>query len=179
MRILLWFAVAGFAAWAVSDILEAIEGQRTPAVYYLTSAYHALAAIGVWGIHRVQSGNGWNISTIATVMQSVGLASVIALPLQMMASGLEPEAFVAEHPYFLVGGLLNVLGMIVLGVAIWRCGVFPRWTAAAIPLGAVAFITLGLANAGLIANVANVLLAATFVYLAGSALSGRTVRQRP
>lgn len=178
MRILLWFAIAGFGVWAASDIIEAVEGERTPAVYYLTSVYHALAAVGVWGIHRAQSDNGWNLSTLAAAMQSIGLAWVILLPLQMMSSGMEPRAFVAEHPYFVIGGILNVLGMIVFGAAIWRCGVYPRWTALVIPAGAVAFITLGLSDAGLIANLANVLLAATFVFLAGLALSGRAVLDR-
>ncbi|MEE4316213.1 MAG: hypothetical protein V2I74_04455, partial [Erythrobacter sp.] len=88
-------------------------------------------------------------------------------------SGMEPNEFAAQNPHFIAGGLLNVLGMIVLGVAIWRCGVFPRWTGIAIPVGAVLFITLGVADAGLIANIANVLLAATFVYLAVLGLGGR------
>lgn len=166
MKTLLWFAIVGFGIWAVSDILEAIEGARTPAVYYLTSAYHALAAIGVWGIHRVQSKTGLNLSSIATAMQSLGLAIVILLPIQMLQSGMEPAAFASQNPHFVAGGLLNVLGMIALGAAIWRCAVFPRWTAVAIPVGAVLFIVLGVSDAGLIANIANVALAATFVYLA-------------
>lgn len=166
MKILLWFAIAGFGVWAVSDILEAIEGARTPTVYYLTAIYHALAAIGVWGIHRVQSDTGWNLSTFATAMQSLGLAIVIVLPIQILHSGMEPAEFALQNPHFVAGGLLNVLGMIVLGIAIWRCAVFPRWTAVAIPVGAVLFITMGVADAGLLANIANVCLAAVFVYLA-------------
>lgn len=173
MKIFLWFAIAGFAAWAISDILEALVGGRTPMVYYLTSAYHALAAIGVWGIHRAQSDNGFNLSTIAAVMQSIGLAVVILLPLELMQSGMEPGEFAIQNPHFLAGGFLNVCGMIALGVAIWRCGVFPRWTAVAIPIGAVLFITLGVANAGLIANISNVLLAVTFIYIALLGLGGR------
>ena len=166
LKILLWFAIAGFGVWALSDILEAVEGARTPTVYYLTAIYHALAAIGVWGIHRVHSDNGWNLSTLATVMQSLGLAIVIVLPIQILHSGMEPGEFASQNPHFVAGGLLNVLGMIVLGVAIWRCAVFPRWTAFAIPIGAVLFITLGVADAGFVANIANVCLAAVFVYLA-------------
>ncbi|MEE4153092.1 MAG: hypothetical protein V2I27_02935 [Erythrobacter sp.] len=173
MKLLLWFAIAGFSAWAVSDILEALSGGRTPTVYYLTSVYHALAAVGVWGIHRAQSETGLNLSTIATVMQSVGLAIVVLLPLQLMRSGMEPSEFAIQNPHFIAGGLLNVLGMVALGAAIWRCGVFPRWTGVAIPIGAVLFITLGVANAGLIANIANVLLAAIFVYLAVLGLGAR------
>lgn len=170
MKVLLWFAIAGFGTWAVSDILEAIAGERTPAVYYLTAAYHALAAIGVWGIHRVQSGTGLNLSTMATAMQSLGLAIVIVLPIQIMRSGMEPGEYASQNPHFVAGGLLNVLGMIVLGLAIWRCAVFPRWTAVAIPVGAVLFLALGVTDAGLIANIANVSLAATFVYLAALGL---------
>ncbi|VXC64917.1 conserved membrane hypothetical protein [Arthrobacter sp. 9AX] len=82
---------------------------------------------------------------------------------------------------FLLGLLLAFLGSVLLGVAVWRSRVLPRWAGALWAVGAVVFyvlgVVLGLATTG--SSLPTQSIGAVLLAAAGGWIAGHASRQAP
>jgi hypothetical protein len=122
------------------------------AICILISSYLLVPAVlAVTGLVRQSRG-----SVIAGLLAQVGLviaigdAAVELMYWQMGRPGADHQQMTALAAHYEdapgaaliynVGGIAVVVGLIWLGVLLWRSGAVPRWSAAALPLGTVANI---------------------------------------
>ena len=85
MKYLLYAGILGFSFWMVSEIIEIVNGYN-PTVYYLTSGYHFLAGIGIWGLFKVQPNDKNTLGKIGAVITLVAYLSLTYFPITVMNS---------------------------------------------------------------------------------------------
>jgi hypothetical protein len=172
MNYLLYAAMLGFACWMLSEVLEIVQNGYSPAVYYLTSAYHFLAGLGVWGLFKAQTPDKNVFNRVSTAMASVAYLGLTLFPIQVMRSGLSMTDFVEGNPVFKLGALLWLTGMLLFSVSVIRTGYFPRWAGVIMMIGTVSFAaTPMLGWPQLLVNVTNIIFAATVIYISFIGLS--------
>lgn len=166
MRFLLVTAVLGFGCWIASEVLEIVQRGYSPAVYYLTAAYHVLAGIGVWGIYKAQT-QGKNLFNLTgTAIASIAYVSMTFFPLQVMWSGLSMGEFVSANPVYKLAGLVWFIGMILFSISVIRTGFFPIWTGAVMVIGTLFFTATPIFGLPmLLVNVTNIVFAGTVIWI--------------
>ncbi len=148
-----------WAAWAISHALQPIgcvaeecnlagrsmrEGSSLGSVLQVGAAV-ALAA-GIFGlVSYVRSvGRFGRIGSLGLVASAAGIVTVIAASL--VQSLVYNNDFWAM-PYFVIpAALALVIGCVLLGVAILRSGVLPRWVAALLIIGTLAMLGMNEQN---------------------------------
>ncbi len=103
-------------------------------------------ATGVWGlVSRARTMGGFGR------LGSVGLIAITAGVVTVVIAGLVQGIFYNGDfwamPYFVIpAALVLVVGFVLLGVAILRSGVLPRWAAALVIIGALALLGMNEQN---------------------------------
>ncbi len=164
MKYLLYIAIAAFTLWMVSEIIEIWKGYNA-AVYYLTSAYHILAGVGIWGLHLCQSKNKNLPSLLGTFLISITYFALAYFPVQVLNSGLTVSEFIELNPIYKIPGLLSLSGFIIFGIAVLRRNYFPLWTGIILISGTI-FYTIAMTlklQAGI--NVVNIIISLTIIYM--------------
>jgi len=165
MKYLLIAAVLGYLCWMISEVVEIIHGGFNPTVYYLTAAFHLFSGIGIWGLHLVQYRSKNTLSLIGTVMVSLSYLSLVYLPIQVLHSGLSGVEFVELNPMYKIPAFVNVTGLILFGIAVIRSKFYPMWTGAFIIVGSIIFLTAMMNGFQTVANINNITLSATIIYM--------------
>jgi hypothetical protein len=132
----------------------------------LVLAAHMLLVFALMALYAVQAEQGGVLNSLGMVLGVLGTTlNCAAIFVEIAgAGGLEVRAVLTTGltaPLVLLGGLAFLVGLILLGVAIMRAGVFPRWAGLLLIAGDLVFA------AGTFAGTA-----APMVYLAGAALTG-------
>jgi hypothetical protein len=164
-KYLLFAAVVGYLSWMVSEVVEIVHGGPNATGYYLTAVFHLFSGIGIWGLHLVQNRSKNTLSAVGTVMVSLSYLSIVYLPIQVMNSGLSGADFVDANPMYMIPAFVNVIGLIVFGSAVIRTKFFPAWTGAIVIFGSIIFIVAMTNGFQLVANVNNITLSATVMYM--------------
>ena len=165
MKYLIYLLIGGFTLWAGSEILELIQGGYSPAVYYMTAAYHLLAGFGIWGLHLLQAGKKNSLSTVGTLLISITYFALAYFPIQVMHSGLSVSAFIAANPIYKIPGLISLVGFILFGLSMIRTKYFPRWTGVIFIVGTIIYAVAMTMKFQLIVNVNNIVLSTTIIYM--------------
>lgn len=178
MKYLLSAAIMGFGCWAVSEVLEIVQGGYSPAVYYLTAAYHVLAGLGVWGIYKAQTPDKNLFNLAATAIVSIAYLSFAIFPLQVMWSGLSMGEFVTANPVYKLAGLVWFVGMMLFSVSVIRTGYFPKWAGVIMVFGTVVFTATPMFGwPMLLVNVTNIIFAVTVIYISFLGLQAGAARR--
>ncbi len=165
MKYLIYAAILGYSCWIGSEVAEIAHGGYNATVYYLTAAFHLFAGLGIWGLHFLQNRPRNTLSAVGTVMISLSYFALTYLPIQVMHSGLSNVAFVEANPVYKIPAMINVVGMIVFGIAVIRAKCFPAWTGLIIILGIIIFVAAMTQGLHLVANINNILLSSTIIYM--------------
>lgn len=166
MKYLLYTAMLGFACWMVSEVLEIVQNGYSPAVYYLTTAYHFLAGLGVWGLYKAQT-QGKNVfNLVSAAMASLAYLALTLFPIQVMRSGLTMADFVEANPVYKLGAFVWLIGMLLFSASLIRTGFFPKWAGVIVMIGTVIFAATPLLGwPQLLVNVTNLIFAAAVIYI--------------
>lgn len=166
MKPLLIIAILGFGCWMFSEVLEIVRRGYSPAVYYLTAAYHFLAGIGVWGIYRAQTREKSLFNLAVTAIVSVAYISMTLFPLQVMWSGLSMGEFISANPVYKLAGLVWFIGMILFSISVIRSGFFPKWAGVVMVIGTLFFTATPIFGLPmLLVNVTNIIFAGTVIWI--------------
>lgn len=134
--------VALFAAHR--DRLELLEWLQVPFLTLLGPATFAVAWVARRGAPRLATAGG--LVAVGGLTAGLGLLPGVPQPAHLtVRDGLDVTAVAAlqkameDHPAALLGGLLFILGLTVglllLGIALWRSGAAPAWAGLALALG--------------------------------------------
>lgn len=107
--------------------------------------------------------NQWEL--LGTVMISLSYLALVYLPIQVMQSGLSGTAFVEVNPMYMIPGFINVVGLILFGIAVISAKFFPAWTGAIIMSGSIIFIVAMTNGFQVVANINNITLSMTLIYM--------------
>jgi len=165
MIYLIYIAILGFTVWIVSEIMEIIKGRHDSTVYYMTSAYHILAGVGIWGLHLLQSNSANKLSLIGTLFISITYFALAYFPIQVMNSRVSVSEFIETHPIYKVFGIASLIGFIIFGIAIIRIGHFPAWTGVLIILGTIIYALAMAKKIQIVVNINNIIISATIFYM--------------
>lgn len=97
-------------------------------------------------------------------------------PAQMAALADRYENAAGSSLIFAVGGLAIIVGLAILGAALWRLRVAPVWVAAAVPLGTVVNIVGFSLNSNSIVLVSNLVLLAGLGWIGSRLVAAPTAR---
>jgi hypothetical protein len=165
MKYLLYAGILGFSFWMISEIIEVIDGY-IPTVYYLTSGYHLLAGIGIWGLHKAQAHNENTLSKIGAALALIAYMGLTFFPIQVMNSGMNFSDFLEANPLYKIPGVFWFLGMILLGISLLKTKYFPSWTSIAFILGTIIFTATPLLGwPTILANCTNIAFSLTVIYM--------------
>ncbi|MCB0555834.1 MAG: hypothetical protein KDD02_19965 [Phaeodactylibacter sp.] len=178
MKYLLYLLISGFALWIGSEILEIIQGGYSPAVYYMTAAYHILAGFGIWSLHLLQAGKKNNVSLTATILISLTYFALAYFPIQVMQSGLSVSAFIAANPIYKIPGLISLAGFVLFGLAIIKTRYFPAWTGVAIILCTIIYGIAMAKQLQLVVNINNIILSIVIIYIGVLGIGNRNNLQQ-
>jgi hypothetical protein len=165
MKYLLYAGILGFSFWMISEVMEIVNGY-SPTVYYLTSGYHLLAGIGIWGLYKVQVDNKIKLSKIGAVITLIAYISLTFFPIQVLNSGLSFPEFLEANPLYKIPGGFWFLGMILFGISLIRTKYFPLWTAIIFIIGTIIFTAtplLGLPT--ILVNCTNIVFSLAVIYM--------------
>ncbi len=128
MRPLALILIAAGVVWISSEFLEVVAGGRTAVTLGLSALFHLLLAIGLWGAYLAQPGARSPLSRIGVSAASVGYLFLILPPIAAARSAsLDLPAFMREHSWATLAGMLAVLGTVAFGIAVLRGRTFPAW----------------------------------------------------
>ncbi|SMD44042.1 hypothetical protein SAMN00777080_2657 [Aquiflexum balticum DSM 16537] len=165
MKYLLFSAILGYSCWIGSEVVELAEGGYNSTVYYLTAAFHFFAGFGIWGLHFLQKRSKNILSLTGTVMISLSYLALVYLPIQVLHSGLSNLEFVEIYPFYKIPAFFNLAGLIIFGIAVIKAKLFPVWTGVVIIFGSMIFVAAMTNGFPLIANVNNIILSTTIIYM--------------
>jgi hypothetical protein len=165
MKYLLFAAILGYLCWIGSEVVEIAQGGYNSTVYYLTAAFHFFAGFGIWGLHFLQNRSKNTLSAAGTVMISLSYLALAYLPIQVMHSGLSNLEFIEANPIYKIPAMINVVGMIVFGIAVIRAKFFPAWTGVIIIFGSIIFAVAMTKGLQVIANINNIIISMTIIYM--------------
>jgi hypothetical protein len=126
-RVFIVMAMAGYACWWVSDVIELLTRSYGAAVVYLTALFHLLVGIGIWGLAAALAGEARRLLWASTLLVSLGHLSLMVLPLHVHWSGLGSRLVVGSQPLYLIALLLWSLGIIVFSVRLVWLTWLPAW----------------------------------------------------
>ena len=165
MKYLLYAGILGFSFWMVSEIIEIVNGYN-PTVYYLTSGYHFLAGIGIWGLFKVQPNDKNRLGKIGAVITLIAYLSLTYFPIIVMNSGLNLSEFIDANPIYKIFGGFWFLGMILFGISLTKTKCFPLWTAIVFIIGTIIFTATPLLGwPTVLANCTNIIFSLTVIYM--------------
>lgn len=144
MRILNYAAILGAGLWIITEFMEiASPTGSTSLSLWLTSLWHPILALGIWGLHRNQSRSSNLLSMIGAVCLIISFLGFAPASIMMANSDITtfPE-FLEENPVFRFAGLFSLVGYILFGISLIRTRFYPRWVGFAL----IAAILLGLAQ---------------------------------
>ena len=118
-------------------LFEPRSGRWFYVVYSAFAGATALTVVAVRGLHRVQRGRDGRLGIAGAWISTIGLTCLAVTAVVRVISGQE-----LLDSVFIVGFLLALLGYIVVGVAIVRARVLPRWSASLPALGVVGAVLL-------------------------------------
>ena len=170
MRYFLYIAAIGYLSWIASEVAELLAQGYTPIVFILTAVYHLLVGIGIWGLHAAQMPRAGKLSAAGVALISLSFLVLVYFPIGAMQAGLTPPEFANVNPFFQLVGLINILGFILFGVAIYRAGVFPKWVGPVIASGNILFAVLLASGGGKPLNIVSIGLAIIMLWMIKSAL---------
>jgi hypothetical protein len=132
----------------------------------LVLAAHALLVFALVALYAAQAERGGLLNGLAMVLSVMGTTLNCAATFVEIAgaAGRDVDAVLTSGvtgALTLLGGLAFLIGLILLGVAIWRAGVFPRWAGPVLIAGDLVFAAGSCAGS-----------AAPLVEVAGAALTG-------
>ncbi len=153
------FQLSGWAL-VVSGVAAIVQGFLDIFLYYSVTDFNnpwwrldellivtllVLASLGLAGLYVNQSGRARQIGLVGIVMlfpANLGLAVYWILPFYifLFSSAIFPTIVTIVSQYigfFAVANLLSVVGTILVGIAILRAEIFPRWAAIALILSSV------------------------------------------
>ena len=140
---------------------------------------HVVLVFALVALYAVQAKRSGALGSLGMVLSVLGttLVSGVVLVEIAMASGAEVDAVPeAGLPGLLavLGGLAFLIGLILLGIATMRTGVFPRWAGLLLIVGDVVFGTASFAGtaATIFEIVGAAVTCAAFVWLSLSLPSG-------
>lgn len=165
MKYLIYAAILGYSCWIGSELVEIVGGGYNPTVYYLTAAFHFFAGVGIWGLHFLQNRPKNILSTTGTAMISLSYLALTYLPIQVIHSGLSNLDFIEANPIYKIPAVINVVGMIVFGIAVIRAKFFPAWSGVVIILGILIFVVSMTSGFQIVANINNIILSMTIIYM--------------
>lgn len=165
MKYLLYAGILGFSFWMISEIIEMVDGYN-PTVYYLTSGYHFLAGMGIWGLHKTQSNHKNTWSKMGAAMALMAYLGLTFFPIQVMNSGMNFSGFLEAHPLYKIPGGFWFLGMLIFGVSVLKTRYFPTWTPIVFILGTIIFTATPLLGWPTIwVNCTNIAFSLTVIYM--------------
>jgi len=166
MKLLLYAAILGFSCWITSEVFEIIQGGYSPVVYYLTSAYHFFAGIGIWGLYKRQNINRNTFNTVSAAIASIAYISFTLFPIQVMNSGLPILEFLNINPLYKVISFIWFIGMVLFSISVIRTSFFPKWTGNVMLVGTIIFTAIPILGwPVLLVNINNIIFAATVIYI--------------
>jgi hypothetical protein len=118
-------------------LVEPRSGAWFYVVYSLFAGATLLTVIAICGLHGAQSDQDGRLGSTGAWVSSIGLLCLSLTAIVRVVSGRELLDLA-----FLAGFLLAALGYAVLGVAIFRARVLPRWSAPLPALGVVGAVVL-------------------------------------
>jgi len=165
LKYLLIIAIAGFSCWLLSEVLEIVQGGYSTSVYYLTSAYHLLAGIGIWGLCLLQPRENYKWLAVGAALASVFYILLTPFPLQLLSSGLNAREFVDANPIYKLVALGWFSGMIIFSVSTLKTGYFPRWASLIMVVGTIVFTVSPILEwPSLLVNANNIIFAGAVLY---------------
>jgi organic hydroperoxide reductase OsmC/OhrA len=99
--------------------------------------------VGMAGVHVVQRSSGDRLGRISSIIALVGFACLLLLIAAAMT--LHNLPVVLTMLLILIGCFAPFVGLVLLGVAILRSQVFPRWVGALFIVGLPAVVVIGIA----------------------------------
>ncbi|WP_127522475.1 hypothetical protein [Mesorhizobium sp. Z1-4] len=120
--------MAGALVWALSEVLELLQGGFTPLNSGVSAVAFVLIGIGVWALWRERAQNRLGQAGIA--MLSIGMVLFALVAVQVMSSGITSDAEIADTPIFLLSGGLVSIGALLLGWWLVAASPFPKWIGA-------------------------------------------------
>ena len=156
-------AMLGGALWIASTILTALqpegciaaecelpgrsmrEGTALGAVTFLAALL--LIVVGVAGlVHRARTaGRFGRAGRVGLVLAGAGVAVIV------LSSVIQAVVYGGDFPlmplFVIPGGLAAIVGMLLVGIAVLRAGVVPRWVAALLIVGVLAMLGVNDQNA--------------------------------
>jgi hypothetical protein len=165
MKYLLYAGILGFSFWMISEVIEIVNGYN-PTVYYLTSGYHFLAGIGIWGLYKVQPNSKNSLGKIGAVITLIAYLGLTYFPIAVMNSGLNFSEFLEANPLYKIPGGFWFSGMILFGISLIRTKHFPLWTAIVFIIGTIIFTATPMLGWPIIlVNCTNIVLSLTVIYM--------------
>lgn len=165
MKFFIFTAIIGFTCWIGSEVLEIIFQGYNSTVYYLTTSYHILAGIGIWGLHYLQFQPENRLSYISTLLISITYFALAYFPIQVMNSGISVSEFLELHPVYKIPGLISLVGFILFGLSILKAGYFPKWAGVIIILGTLIYAIAMVLKLQIVVNINNCILSLSIIYL--------------
>lgn len=186
-------AVAGGLCWiafAVSGVLSASDNSNEKVVlegagdylgFGLFALCLALAVTAVAALHLHHRGADGRLGRIGAIVAGAGAAAQCVVISGIVVNGEETSWFGVAAPLAI---LTWFAGSVVLGVAVYRAGLMPRWVAIALPI-ATAFAIVGSdAGTSVLIGAFQVVVGVRIVRAAGASASAsanapRTARPAP
>lgn len=158
-----WAAVAGGAMWAVKGVAILVTGDQPPLLF---EAPLALLPLGLLGLHARLVGHGGRLPAAGRVV------AVVALVAGMAALGMfavDQDADGVGAGVAIAGSTLGtVVGLVLLGVAVRRTGLFPPpWHRLPLTLGIATPLLLSVVG-GILASVDERLLEVPLIVVAAA-----------
>lgn len=143
--------------WILTEIMEIVNSGFTPVQLTLTLIAFVILPFGVLGFHAAQAARGGWMSLIGAVClaSSFIVWSGFTMLEMVLKAGIETNIASGsnvEKTLLGIGILLMLVGQTVLGIAVMRADLFPRWTGIILILGAALCLVSLFLQAPMIAN---------------------------
>ncbi|MEM7532882.1 MAG: hypothetical protein AAF639_11945 [Chloroflexota bacterium] len=128
VRMLGGVTIVGAILWLMSEVVERSNGGISNLSMGMLVVALFLLAVGVWGVHAVQRmQTGW-LGLVGAIGISIG--SFLLGIVDIMGFGLTTIAEVIANAgiVYFIAVFAVVIGSIAFGIAVFRAGVFARWT---------------------------------------------------
>ena len=159
-----WVLMAGALVWALSEILELLQGGFTLLNSSVSALAFLLIGIGIWALWRPSAQS--RIGQAGVILLSAGMALFAIVAVQAASSGITSDAEMAGTPIFLAAGALVSVGALLLAGWLIAASPYPKWVGAV--LLAATLFTLAVAFVPAIVAlqpVSNLVLAAVLGWL--------------
>jgi hypothetical protein len=138
LRIVVGAAAILFSAlYVLSDLMELAAGELYTAQLWVTYLGEAAIPFFVVGLNAVQQPRGGWMSLTGSVLYGAAFVGFSATVLYPLVTGeRDPDVVFDDFGAIYDANLgLVAIGGTLFGLSVWRAGVFPRWTGAALLAG--------------------------------------------